>query len=166
MPSSEFKTEVVEGGDFKDDTARFLFSANEGEKLGDVKEISSGGELSRLFLSLLSASPRFSASHTIVFDEIDTGLGGNAAIALASYLKQLSEFSQILLITHSALIASSADLHIGVKKTERGGRTYSEVSALNSDDRVLEVARLLSGKGTKEAIDLAKSMLQGTRGLF
>ena len=166
MPSSEFKTEVVEGSDFKDDTARFLFSANEGEKLGDVKEISSGGELSRLFLSLLSASPKFSSSHTIIFDEIDTGLGGNAAIALASYLKELSEFSQILLITHSALIASASDLHIGVKKSERGGRTYSEVSALNSDDRVLEVARLLSGKGTKEAIDLAKSMLQGTRGLF
>lgn len=166
MPSAEFKTEIIEGSDFKDDTARFLFSANEGEKLGDVKEISSGGELSRLFLSLLSASPKFSLSRTIIFDEIDTGLGGNAAVALSSYLKKLSEFSQILLITHSALIASAADLHIAVSKSERGGRTYSEVFILDGEQREKEVARLLNGKGTKEAIDLARSMLQGKRGLF
>lgn len=159
MPSAIFKTEVKEGGDFKDDNVVFTFSANEGEKLGVLSEISSGGELSRLFLSLLSASPKFSSSHTIIFDEIDTGLGGNTARSLSLYLKELSLSSQVIAITHSALLAVNADCHIGVKKIEKDGRTYSSSSVLLGEDRIEEIARLLSGDKTSESLNLAKSML-------
>lgn len=162
MPSCSFKTEVEEGEPFTEDKVTFMFSANEGEDLGDVKEISSGGELSRLFLSLISSSPLLGDAKTIIFDEIDTGLGGSAARSLSLYLKDIAAYSQVIAITHSALIASAANAHILVSKKEDGGRTYSLSESIDGEKRENEVARLLSGTSTKEALSLAKSMLQET----
>lgn len=159
MPDATFMVELEKGADFAEDKALFLFSANKGEEEKDVAKVSSGGELSRIFLAILTSSPLLALESTIVFDEIDSGLGGKTAERVKEYLQRLSKSQQILVITHSPSIATGADLHIKMKKSTKNERALVEAMIIHGTEREEEIARMLNGKSTKESLALAKKML-------
>jgi DNA repair protein RecN (Recombination protein N) len=132
------------------DQIEFLLAANAGEAPKLLRETASGGELSRVMLALKSILSEADKIPILIFDEIDTGIGGEIGLALGKYLKGLSKTKQVLCITHLASIASFADHHLRVEKKEAGGRTTTEVSAIEGDERVREVARMLSGQAVTE----------------
>lgn len=130
------------------DQVVFLFAPNPGEEPRPLAKIASGGELSRISLALQLASrgETEKARPTLVFDEVDTGIGGAEAAALGAKLQRLAKGGQILAVTHLPQVASHADLHFKVSKRMDGGRTSVRVEGLESDARVEEVARMLAGK--------------------
>ena len=174
------------------DQVQYLISANPGEPLGPVDEIASGGELSRVMLALKTSveagsskrsgrngagapplspssgdrvgSKRVGSQRTLVFDEIDSGIGGRAAEAVGKKLKQLSKTKQVLCITHLPQIASFADQHYLIEKKETGGRTKTSVRPLDAEERTREIARMISGaKLTDTSLKHAEQMLKGNR---
>src|ERR1035437_4204915 len=188
---ARFKTEVSgsdEEGNWSArgfDRVQYLISANPGEPLGPVEEIAAGGELSRGMLALKTSveagqtkrgtgagTPPFSRSsgervgsqRTLVFDEIDTGIGGRAAEAVGKKLKQLARTKQVLCITHLPQIASFADRHYLIEKRESGGRTKTSVRPVNPEERTREIARMMSGaKLTDTSLKHAEQMLKANR---
>jgi DNA repair protein RecN (Recombination protein N) len=153
---AQFKVEVSGADDQENwtgsgfDTVVYLISPNPGEPLRPVDKIASGGELSRVMLALKATieTGRKTKSHvqrTLVFDEIDTGIGGRAAEAVGKKLKQLARANQVLCITHLPQIASFADHHYLIEKREAAGRAKTVVRALATQERTEEVARMLSG---------------------
>ncbi|PSH03299.1 MAG: DNA repair protein RecN [Acidobacteria bacterium] len=140
------------------DRVAYMISTNPGEPMGPIEEIASGGELSRVMLAL-KTSVEAGRSHTgnsdaqrsLVFDEIDTGIGGRAADAVGKKLKALSRTKQVLCITHLPQIASFADHHVLIEKQEIAGRTKTRVRALSPEERRTEIARMLSGAKVTEA---------------
>lgn len=159
MPNASFSISVEEGGDFDGDKVTLLFSANKGEAMQSASKVSSGGELSRLFLSLLSSSPNMLKGNTIVFDEIDSGLGGKTALRVRDYLLGLSEKLEVITITHQATIASSSNSHILMNKSVKGERSVIDASVIDGVEREREIARLLSGDVNQEALELSKKLL-------
>ena len=156
------------------DSVQYLISANPGEPLGPVEEIASGGELSRVMLALKAVveggisgrvrSKASSAQRTLVFDEIDAGIGGRAAEAVGKKLKQLAETKQVLCVTHLPQIASFADQHYLIEKKESSGRTKTSVRLLESEDRTRELARMMSGaKLTDASLKHAEQMLKANQ---
>ncbi|HWZ44812.1 MAG TPA: DNA repair protein RecN [Candidatus Saccharimonadales bacterium] len=138
------------------DTVAYLISTNAGEPLKPVELIASGGELSRVMLALKATieTGRKSKSNlqkTLVFDEVDAGIGGRAAEAVGKKLKMLARTCQVLCITHLPQIASFADHHFLIEKREAGGRTSTSVRLLNNGERTEEVARMLSGAHLTES---------------
>ena len=133
------------------DVVRFVISPNPGEPLKPLSEIASGGELSRVMLAIKSALAGDDPIGCMVFDEIDTGIGGEVAVAVGEHLHDLGTRRQILCITHLASIAARADHHIKVHKLERSGRTVTDVTTVRGDDRVDEIARMLAGDRTGAA---------------
>lgn len=133
------------------DQIEFLLAANVGEAPKLLRETASGGELSRVMLALKSILSEADKIPILIFDEIDTGIGGEIGLALGKYMKRLSRTKQVLCITHLASIASFADHHLKVEKTTEGGRTSTTVSVVSEEDRVREVARMLSGASVTEA---------------
>jgi DNA repair protein RecN (Recombination protein N) len=140
------------------DHVAYLISTNPGEPMAPIEEIASGGELSRVMLALKASveagrlhSKGSDAQRSLVFDEIDTGIGGRAADAVGKKLKALSRTKQVLCITHLPQIASFADRHFLIEKHEAGGRTKTTVRALNAEERRSEIARMLSGAKVTEA---------------
>ena len=133
------------------DQIEFLLAANVGEAPRLLRETASGGELSRVMLALKSILSEADKIPILIFDEIDTGIGGEIGLALGKYLKRLSLTKQVLCITHLASIASFADHHLRVEKTSEAGRTTTGVSAVVGEERVREVARMLSGANVTEA---------------
>jgi len=173
------------------DQVQYLISANPGEPLGPVDEIASGGELSRVMLALKtsveagqtkrggrnggrdgtgapplsspSSGDRVGLQRTLVFDEIDSGIGGRAAEAVGKKLKQLSRTKQVLCITHLPQIASFADQHYLIEKKEAGGRTKTSVRPLDAEERTREIARMISGaKLTDTSLKHAEQMLKNS----
>ncbi|HUI85153.1 MAG TPA: DNA repair protein RecN [Candidatus Binatia bacterium] len=156
------------------DHVRYLISANPGEPLGPVDEIASGGELSRAMLALKTSveagqarrgtrNGSGAAQRTLVFDEIDSGIGGRAAEAVGRKLKQLSRTKQVLCITHLPQIASFADQHYLIEKREAGGRTRTSVRRLDREERTREIARMISGaKLTDTSLKHAEQMIKGS----
>ncbi len=150
------------------DAVSYLISANPGEPLGPVEKIASGGELSRVMLALkvALAHPRSGKSgkaeqRTLVFDEIDSGIGGRAAEAVGRKLKTLAESAQVLCVTHLPQIAAFADHHYVIEKKEIGGRTVTSIRRLGADERTREVARMLSGAQlTETSLRHAEQMLK------
>jgi len=159
------------------DAVEYLISANPGEPLGPVEEIASGGELSRVMLALkttveagISGRARQDRAkagaqqRTLVFDEVDAGIGGRAAEAVGKKLKQLAATKQVLCVTHLPQIASFADQHYLIEKKESGGRTKTSVRQLDRDERTRELARMISGaKLTDTSIKHAEQMLKANR---
>ena len=159
------------------DQVQYLISANPGEPLGPVEEIASGGELSRVMLALKTTieagqgrrsgrngAGGNSGQRTLVFDEIDSGIGGRAAEAVGKKLKQLSRTKQVLCVTHLPQIASFADQHYLIEKKESGGRTKTSVRLLDADDRTREIARMMSGaRLTDTSLKHAEQMLKANR---
>ena len=127
------------------DEVEFMISANPGEEVKPLAKIASGGELSRIMLALKTALSENDETETLIFDEIDTGIGGEVALSLASHIKKLSEKKQILCITHLAVIASHADNHIKVEKHVTDGNTFTKAFIIENEKRVEEIARMLSG---------------------
>ena len=127
------------------DRVEFLLSANKGEALKALKDIASGGEISRVMLAIKNALAESDDIPTLVFDEIDSGIGGEVGRALGEHLSSLSRAKQILCITHLASIAAHADTHIQVNKVEEGGRTITGAFKVDGQERVTEIARMLSG---------------------
>jgi DNA repair protein RecN (Recombination protein N) len=133
------------------DQIEFLLAANVGEAPKLLRETASGGELSRVMLALKSILSEADKIPILIFDEIDTGIGGEIGLALGKYMKQLSRTKQVLCITHLASIASFADHHLRVEKATEGGRTTTVVSVVTGEARVREVARMLSGATVTDA---------------
>lgn len=146
------------------DAVQFLVSANVGEELRPLDKVASGGEISRIALALKTCvAPRASSNgaRTLVFDEVDAGVGGAAGETVGHRLKTLSRASQVLCVTHLAQIAGFADHHYVVSKREAEGRTQAQVEHLNGDARVREIARMVSGqKLTPEALRHAARLIE------
>ncbi len=169
---SQFKIEVSGSDDAANwtasgfDAVAYLISTNPGEPLKPVEKIASGGELSRVMLALKATietgkKARAGVQRTLVFDEIDSGIGGRAAEAVGQKLKSLAKMNQVLCITHLPQIASFADHHYLIEKLEAGGRTKTKVRLLNADQRTDEVARMLSGaKLTETSRQHAEQLLK------
>lgn len=143
------------------DEVDFYFSANMGEKPRPLRKIASGGEISRIMLALKRILGQKSVGKVLVFDEIDSGTGGETAAILATKLKQISQNHQILLITHLQQIAAQAEQHIKAKKEIKNGRTITQVSAIEKSERALELAKMISGENyTKASLEHAKELLR------
>ncbi|KPK28273.1 MAG: hypothetical protein AMJ61_02855 [Desulfobacterales bacterium SG8_35_2] len=143
------------------DRVEFIFSANPGEPLKPLAKIASGGELSRLLLGLKCILARRDQVGTVIFDEVDAGIGGQAAEDIALKIKQLSGHHQVICITHLPQIAAQADEHFRVDKTLQNNRTRTEITLLDEEKRISELVRMLAGDSvTKETVAFAKGLLK------
>lgn len=167
MPNAVFSIKVEEDKEKVSangsDSIVFMISANPGEPEKELKEIASGGELSRVMLALKTVLAKADSIQTQVFDEVDSGIGGSVALSLANCIKDLSRVKQVIAITHLATIASRADSQFVVSKTVENGRTYSHLIQVEGEDRVLEIARMLSGDEGAVTVEHAKNMLNQNR---
>ena len=147
---------------YGNDRISFLISTNMGEALAPMTKIASGGELSRIMLSLKSVIADKDGIPTIVYDEIDTGVSGKTARKIGIKLQKSADKSQILCVTHSAQIASLADHHFVIKKQEVNSRASTSVVALDREGRIAEIARILGGLSVTDAQrQAAQDMLEG-----
>jgi DNA repair protein RecN (Recombination protein N) len=173
MPNAGFQVKIVpkqqDGqvslGPWGAEDVEFLISANTGEPLKDLSRIASGGELSRVMLAIKTAllsEGRNEAEgvETLVFDEIDTGIGGEVALKVGEYLTKIGKFKQIFCVTHLASIAVRADNHFKVEKRTEGGRTYTGIGPLSADGRRKEIARMLAGDAGEAALAHADDLMQ------
>lgn len=148
-------------GPYGKDNVEFMISANPGTPLLPLAKIASGGELSRVMLALKTIFAQNDSVETLIFDEIDTGIGGEVAVSVGSHLKNLAKNKQIFCITHLASIAVYADNQIKIEKAVSGGITSSNVFILSGEKRVIEIARMLSGDSKNEqSLEHARTMLQ------
>ncbi len=163
MPYGKFEVEFTEINQFYQNgntTILFLFSANKGSVLQEVSKVASGGELSRLMLAVKYITAQLSKVNILVFDEIDTGVSGEIASLMGDMMLKISKENQLIAISHLPQIASKANSHLKVVKRIVNGNTISDVVALNQQQRVEEIAKLLSGKKlTKAAFDNAEELL-------
>jgi len=166
LESAVFRIEIREANWSENgaDRVEFLISANAGEEPRALDKVASGGELSRIALALKTSLGHTRAKgvqRTLVFDEIDTGIGGGVAEAVGRRLKKLSASSQVLCVTHLAQVAGFADHHYSVEKREVKGRTVAEIEELTDDARTREIGRMLSGqKVTPEALKHAEQLIR------
>ncbi len=175
MPRVQFQVEFApkEGSDGMDatgmDTVRFLMSANMGEALKPINKIASGGELSRIMLALKNVLAETEQVTTLIFDEVDTGVSGRAAVKVARKLFEVSRGRQVLCVTHLPQIAAMGDVHFSVEKGEADGRTFTRVERLDRSQRREELARLSGGtnsavmlKGAEELMATAEDYKTGS----
>ncbi|MBO4732408.1 MAG: DNA repair protein RecN [Spirochaetaceae bacterium] len=159
------KQKPVEGGEQKCgpygfDDIEFMISANPGSPLQPLAKIASGGELSRVMLAFKTILADTDTTPTLIFDEIDTGIGGEVAVSVGEHLRKLSEKHQILCISHLANIAVCADTHIKIEKSVSGQKTTTQVFLINGQKRIEEIARMLAGDSASEAsLEHAKTLL-------
>src|SRR5262249_18053540 len=144
------------------ETASFLFAPNPGEPEMPLERIASGGELSRLQLAIRSvATRRGGKARTLIFDEVDAGIGGRVAEVVGKKLRELARRDQVLCVTHVPQIAALADRHYLAEKRTSRGRTIARVEEIVGPDRVAEIARMLAGESVPEtAMKHAKALLQ------
>ncbi|MDP7278517.1 MAG: DNA repair protein RecN [Candidatus Poribacteria bacterium] len=142
------------------DEIEFLISTNVGSELKPLTQIASGGEISRVMLALKSVLAQTDLIPTLVFDEIDAGIGGHTANVVGQKLKDLSQFRQLICITHLPQIASLADKHFRVEKKIVGNQTLISAKELTMDERIEEIARMQGGRDTQTAIAHAKELLK------
>ena len=167
MPGAEFTVEFNDAPATLTgiDDVEFLFSANPGQEPKPLIKIASGGELSRVMLAIRCVLSDRDEISSMVFDEIDTGVSGRAALKIANKLHELSEYKQVLCVTHLAQIAAYADNHLYIEKNVEEGRTFTKVSSLTYNDRIREIARIIGGdiitqttlKSAEEMIEFAKN---------
>jgi len=144
------------------DDVEFYLAANPGEELRPLARVASGGELSRIMLALKTLTGADDRSASLIFDEVDAGVGGAVAEVIGRKLRQLGARRQVLSVTHLPVIAAFAEHHIGVTKHVQGGRTVSAARALSNTERVVELARMLGGQLTREAREHAEQLLRLT----
>jgi DNA repair protein RecN (Recombination protein N) len=163
MPNVQFKIDIIPTDTYYNngkDSIAFLFSANKGTDFGLLKKVASGGELSRIMLAVKSILAQYSKLPTIIFDEIDTGVSGEIANKMGEIMKGMSQNMQVFAITHLPQIASKGASHYKVFKTVTGETTVSELKLLNKEERITEIAEMLSGKEiSASALNHAKALL-------
>ena len=163
MPNVQFKIEVKLSETFftnGKDTIQFLISTNKGSDFGLLKKVASGGEMSRIMLAVKAILANYSNLPTLIFDEIDTGVSGEIANKMGDIMKEMSAKMQIFAITHLPQIAAKGKSHYKVFKTDNGNQTTSEIKLLNKEDRVVEIAQMLSGSNISDsALNHAKALL-------
>ncbi len=164
MPNAQLKVEHTESEILTVsglDKVSFLFSANKGSDFKELNKVASGGELSRLMLSIKSLIAQLTALPTIIFDEIDTGVSGDVADKVGSIMDKMANKMQVITITHLPQIASKGQSHLFVYKEDKNNKTYSNIKKLTAEERVQEVAKMLStGSPTAAAISNAKELLK------
>jgi len=170
MPNSTLKIEssplAAKAGDSHlgpdgSDQVRFLFSANKGHALAEMSKVASGGELSRLMLSIKSLIAKYTALPTIIFDEIDTGISGEVANKVGQIMERLAGNLQVITITHLPQIASKGQSHYFVYKDNESAATYTRIRQLDKQERVVEIAKMLSGdKPGESALQNARELLK------
>lgn len=162
MPNVKFVVDLQKGRYTKygPDTCEFLISANQGETPKSLHKIASGGELSRVMLSIKSALLDKDTVGTMIFDEIDTGISGFAAGKVGTQLKEVSKNRQVICVTHLAQIAAIADEHLLISKSTNDGRTFTKVNSLSYQERISEIARIMSGTElTENLYNSAKELI-------
>ena len=164
MPNAQLKIEHIETETLTAngaDKVNFLFSANKGSDFKELNKVASGGELSRLMLSIKSLIAQLTALPTIIFDEIDTGVSGDVADKVGSIMNLMAKAMQVITITHLPQIASKGESHLFVYKEDKNEKTYSNIKKLTVNERVQEIAKMLStGTPTAAAISNAKELLK------
>lgn len=146
------------------DNIEFLISANAGESVKPLAKIASGGELSRVMLAIKSVLSTADEVSTLIFDEIDSGLSGRAANKVAAQIRKVSADKQVICVTHLAQIAAAADTHLLIEKSVDMGRTYTRVTELDYNNRITEIARIMSGTEiTDKLFDSAKELLDRSK---
>jgi DNA repair protein RecN (Recombination protein N) len=159
---AEVQTEPDARGEDGNDAVEFLVQTNPGTRPGPMMRVASGGELSRFLLALKVALADRGSAPTLVFDEIDTGVGGAVADAIGQRLKRLSEKVQVLSVTHAPQVAARSDTHFLISKAESGERMATGVKVMNLSERAEEIARMLSGAEiTGEARAAAERLMKG-----
>ncbi len=142
------------------DTLEFLFSANKGSSFGTLKKVASGGELSRIMLSIKKILSENMQLPTIIFDEIDTGVSGEVSNKIAAIMQQMSTHMQVIAITHLPQIAAKGKQHYKVYKEDENEETKTSLKQLSEEERIVEIAEMLSGKDISDsAITHAKQLL-------
>lgn len=163
MPDVRFNIEIKVVDNYYQngkDEILFLFAANKGTDFGLLKKVASGGEMSRIMLAVKAILAQYSKLPTLIFDEIDTGVSGEIAIRMGEIMKEMSQTMQIFAITHLPQIAAKGNAHFKVFKSTVGEDTQSELQLLNDEERVLEIAQMLSGAVVSDsALNHAKSLL-------
>lgn len=148
-------------GAYGADKVRFLISTNRGIDPQPLVKVASGGELSRVMLAIKTIVASVDEVRALVFDEIDTGIGGNVALSIASHMRKLADKNQVIAITHLATIAVHADNHIVVEKSVESGRTRISGRRVNHDERVKEIARMLAGEQDESTgVEHARALLE------
>lgn len=163
MPNVRFKIDIIATTTYYHngkDSLQFLFSANKGTDFGLLKKVASGGEMSRIMLAVKSILAQYSKLPTIIFDEIDTGVSGEIAHKMGEIMREMSQTMQVFAITHLPQIAAKGNTHYKVFKTVLGENTVSELKLLTNDERIIEIAEMLSGKDISDsALNHAKALL-------
>jgi DNA repair protein RecN (Recombination protein N) len=142
------------------DRVEFLFSANPGEPPKPLAKIASGGELSRVMLALKSVIADFDGTPVVIFDEVDSGIGGKTAESVGKKLKSIAGRRQVLCTTHLPQIASMADFHMKTEKRLKAEKTSVQIKELSGSERLSEIARMLSGKITDVSLKHAKELIE------
>ena len=165
MPSARFEValeSVPEPGAHGAESVQFRIAVNAGFEPRELSRVASGGELSRVMLALKTILARLDAVPTLVFDEIDSGIGGRVAVQVGQLLRQVAAHHQVFVITHLPQIAARADHQLLVEKVEREGTTLTRVSSLSGEERVRELARMLGGDPESQAsLEHARELLTG-----
>jgi DNA repair protein RecN (Recombination protein N) len=163
MPNVRFNIDIKVTDTYFDngkDELEFLFSANKGTDFGLLKKVASGGEMSRIMLAVKAVLAQYSKLPTLIFDEIDSGVSGEIANSMGEIMKEMSQNMQIFAITHLPQIASKGTAHFKVSKSTVGDDTLSELKLLSKEERVVEIAQMLSGTVVSDsALNHAKALL-------
>jgi DNA repair protein RecN (Recombination protein N) len=163
MPEARFSIELSASKSFLSngkDQLNFLFSANKGGNFGELKKVASGGELSRIMLAIKKILSENTQLPTIIFDEIDTGVSGEISNKIAKIMQEMSQHMQVITITHLPQIAAKGNQHYKVFKEDVAGVTTTNLKQLSEDERIVEIAEMLSGKDISDsAITHAKELL-------
>lgn len=163
MPNVRFKMDLNLSSTYFEngkDELQFLFSANKGTDFGLLKKVASGGEMSRIMLAVKAILAQYSKLPTLIFDEIDTGVSGEIANRMGEIMKEMSQTMQIFAITHLPQIAAKGTAHFKVSKATVGEDTQSELRLLSSEERIVEIAQMLSGTVVSDsALNHAKALL-------
>jgi DNA repair protein RecN (Recombination protein N) len=162
MPNAQIKIELntVALNEFGSDAIEFLFDANKSNRFEPLRKVASGGELSRLMLCIKSLVAQKLQLPTLIFDEIDTGISGEAAKQVGNIMKELSKAHQLISITHQPQIAAKADAHYFVYKAIKADKIITSVKLLSNDERITTIAQMLSGeKPTAAALENAREMV-------
>lgn len=164
MPNARIKVEITTGHlhAYGQDNIEFLFDANKSNQFAPIRKVASGGELSRLMLCIKSLVAQSVALPTLIFDEIDTGISGEAARQVGVILKGLAKAHQVICITHQPQIAGKADAHYFVYKDAKADKVTTNVRLLSKEERITHIAQMLSGeKPTAAALENAREMVGG-----
>lgn len=163
LPNAKFKVEFTTSPTFKKsgtDSLAVYFTANKGGNFGLLKKVASGGEMSRIMLSVKALLSQYKKLPTIVFDEIDTGVSGEIALKMAYIMGEMSTHMQILSITHLPQIAAKGEQHIKVYKEDRQNTTVTHLKQLSQEERIVEIAQMIGGKNiTDTTLANAKELL-------